>query len=30
MEQDIAILFWYTIEAGVCYEKGKLRVYGAS
>ncbi len=30
IEQEIARLFWYTIEAGVCYEKGKLRVYGAS
>ncbi|NEP89015.1 MAG: hypothetical protein F6K18_20485 [Okeania sp. SIO2C2] len=23
-------LFWYTIEVGICYEKGKLKVYGAS
>ncbi|NEQ37848.1 MAG: hypothetical protein F6K40_16905 [Okeania sp. SIO3I5] len=30
IKQNIARLFWYTIEAGVCYEKGKLRVYGAT
>ena len=30
IEQEINRLFWYTIEAGICYEKGKLRVYGAS
>ncbi|GGA25596.1 hypothetical protein [Okeania sp. KiyG1] len=30
IEQEIVRLFWYTIEAGVCDEKGKLRVYGAS
>lgn len=30
IEQEIARLFWYTIEAGICSEKGKIRVYGAS
>ncbi|NER05814.1 MAG: hypothetical protein F6K17_26090 [Okeania sp. SIO3C4] len=30
IEQEIGRLFWYTIEAGICYEEEKLRVYGAS
>lgn len=29
-KEAISRLYWYTIEAGVCYEEDKLRVYGAS
>ncbi len=30
LREKIGRLYWYTIEAGVCYEEGELRVYGAS
>lgn len=30
LQEAIGRLYWYTIEAGVCYEEGELRVYGAS
>lgn len=30
MRKKLGSLYWYTIEAGVCWENGQRRIYGAS